>query len=769
MTTHKSRNFFLYLALISFSLIAIVTSRNSNAEEISFTTQVKPILDTKCVSCHACYDSPAQLDLTSTKGIARGAIKFDPYVPRLKPTDSTILWASPKSTEEWRKMGFFSVTEGGGNSIMAKMLRLGHDNPVESNARFPTGIDIDSLTRRNVMPNEAEIDNYVKARPLEGMPLAVTALSSEEYRVLMEWLKQGAPLENVTPQPTTAAIAKIAEWEEYLNGADNRSQLVARYIYEHANSFSVRFDDSGTFYQLIRSTTPSGKSPVPVAAKMPNDPVDGKFYYRLQPIVRTRCAKLHQLLLDASGDKLSRYKAIFNETSWDVKTLPGYSVSERWDPLNVFASIPAKARWKYLLEDIWLHRASIVWGPSCRGQLTVGSVRDQEWDFFEDPETSLYVNDAEYRAELAPYLAPPASPEDIVSFLNWLREFAEKRREVLDRAAARLAEGHQARITDIWAGEKPGDTPMISIFRNGDNAFVSKRGAAVGDFPKTSWVLDLPLLELMLYNGAVVNFDLFGDVGSWLALREGFGLLRRTAESNFLRFLPADQRQEIYDSWYGGKLTELRRARLLDFGPDTTVPTAIKFKTDDPKTEFQKMLLEHVRFTEKADPINRSVTGDSPGHLIETLRSITNASKQQPDWRKFKTLLPEATLLLIEAPGKDPRVYTMSLNRDFLTKGAATSLLQEENPSKATVTIYPGIQTAYPNFSFRIAESELDDFAKALIAAETADDLESIVKRWGVRRSSPVFWHVMQSFTDYVRRIDPLKAATFDINRYKNL
>jgi hypothetical protein len=741
------------------------------AQSISFTDDVRPILDTRCASCHACYDSPGQLDLTSPRGIERGAIKFDPYLPRMNPVESTILWNSPKTTEEWREMGFFSVTEGGRESIMAKILQLGHENPVEPDARFPAGIEIDSLTRRNAIPNAEEIDGYLRSRPLEGMPLAVAGLTDEEYTTLMTWLEEGANLEDVTPEPTEAALAKIAEWEAYLNAPDNRSRLIARYIYEHANLFSIRFDDSGTFYQLIRSTTPIGETPVQVVARVPNDPVDGDFSYRLKPIDRTRCAKLHQLLLDASGDKLDRYKAIFDETEWDVDELPGYTVEERWDPLGIFAPIPAKARWKYLLEDIWLHRATIIWGPSCRGQLTVGSVQDHEWDFFEDPETSLYVNDEEYRNELAPLLSPPSPPDDIVSFLSWISDFGQQRNEILNRAIERRAasDGHLARITDIWAGDEPGDTPIVVVVRNDDNAFVAEPGYAVGDFPKTSWVLDLPILELMMYNGAVINFDLFGDIGPWMALREGFGLLRRTAESNFLRFLPADEREAIYESWYEGELTELRRERELDFGPDTTLETAIEFTSDDPKSEFQAMLLEHIGFTETADPINRPHPADDADPVTAALISIVEASKQQPDWRAFKTLLPQATVLRIDQPGSEPMIYTMSQTRFYLTKGFVTSLLQEEDPSRAELMIYPGVQTAYPNFMFHVDADEAAEFAEALIAVQSPEDLTAVVERWGVRRSSPDFWAMIDSVTDYVRRTDPLKAATFDINRYKNL
>ena len=38
-----------------------------------YRTQVRPILDRRCVSCHACYDSPCQLNLSRYDGITRGA------------------------------------------------------------------------------------------------------------------------------------------------------------------------------------------------------------------------------------------------------------------------------------------------------------------------------------------------------------------------------------------------------------------------------------------------------------------------------------------------------------------------------------------------------------------------------------------------------------------------------------------------------------------------------------------------------------------------
>ena len=148
---------------------------------------------------------------------------------------------------------------------------------------------------------------------------------------------------------------------------------------------------------------------------------------------------------------------------------------------------------------------------------------------------------------------------------------------------------------------------------------------------------------------------------------------------------------------------------LPDPGPEVRLPAEIEFKTDDPKREFFTMLLEHLKDRiQTADPINRPQPGDNPDRVTKAMRSIAAASsQQQPTWRKFKTMLPEATFLRIDAPGKDSVVYSMTLDHDYRTKNFMTSMLQDAVPSLARVTIYPGILTNYPNFMFRIDERGL--------------------------------------------------------------
>jgi len=37
--------------------------------KVSFYKEIKPILDSRCVSCHGCYDAPCQLKLGSIEGL----------------------------------------------------------------------------------------------------------------------------------------------------------------------------------------------------------------------------------------------------------------------------------------------------------------------------------------------------------------------------------------------------------------------------------------------------------------------------------------------------------------------------------------------------------------------------------------------------------------------------------------------------------------------------------------------------------------------------
>jgi len=98
---------------------------------VSYHSDIKPILDSRCVACHACYDAPCQLKLSSTAGLDRGATKqtvFDGA--RFTAVEPTRLFTDATDTEAWRRKKFYPVLNERmdsaqaaiDNSILAKLL-----------------------------------------------------------------------------------------------------------------------------------------------------------------------------------------------------------------------------------------------------------------------------------------------------------------------------------------------------------------------------------------------------------------------------------------------------------------------------------------------------------------------------------------------------------------------------------------------------------------------------------------------------------------------
>jgi len=42
-------------------------------QPVSFNDDVRPILETKCLACHSCFDAPCQLKMEYSDGLIRGA------------------------------------------------------------------------------------------------------------------------------------------------------------------------------------------------------------------------------------------------------------------------------------------------------------------------------------------------------------------------------------------------------------------------------------------------------------------------------------------------------------------------------------------------------------------------------------------------------------------------------------------------------------------------------------------------------------------------
>ena len=264
---------------------------------VNYVQDVKPILESRCIVCHGCYDAPCQLDLSATEGIERGGNKDLVYnAGRLFAVEPTRLFVDAHSPAQWREKQFYPVlnermqTKEASlkGSLIAKMLQLKQQHPLPTVTPLPTSFDF-SLERAQYCPKIEEFDAFASKKPLWGMPYGLPGLTEQEHATVMTWLEEGAGYE--APPPLIAgALAHISEWETFLNGETRKEQLMSRYLYEHLFLAHLYFDDIPTrlFFRLVRSTTPPGEAIDFIATRRPyDDPKLDRIYYRLQPVRTT--------------------------------------------------------------------------------------------------------------------------------------------------------------------------------------------------------------------------------------------------------------------------------------------------------------------------------------------------------------------------------------------------------------------------------------------------------------------------------------------------
>ncbi|WP_404804838.1 fatty acid cis/trans isomerase [Metapseudomonas lalkuanensis] len=756
--------------LASLFVLFMLWMRPTVAEDLSYSRDVQPIFTQKCVACHACYDSPCQLNLGSAEGAARGANKLPVYDGgRTKAQETTRLYFDARGADAWQRKGFHSVLDANGAqaALMARMLELGRSNPPVPNARLPADLDI-SINRQNQCPLPEEFDAYARKHARAGMPFAVTGLSDAEYQTLQRWLAQGAPVEEQAVQPSAAETRQVADWENLLNAPGAREVLVGRWLFEHLFLAHLYFagGEPGHFFQLVRSRTPSGQPIDPIATRRPNEDPGNNFYYRLWPIQGVIVHKTH-ITYALSAAKMARVKELFFSGDWVADQVPGYGAQRRANPFETFQAIPAQARYQFMLDNAEYFVRTFIRGPVCRGQIATDVIRDNFWALFQAPAHDLYITDPEYREQATPLLAMPGQFDEIGDLLGLWRSYRDKRNEYEALRMAAYAEAPVPSWSHIWTGN---DNALLSIFRQYDSASVRK--GLIGEVPQTLWWMDYPLFERTYYQ-LVVNFDVFGNVSHQAQTRLYFDLIRNGAEVNFLRLMPAESRAALLGDWYqkSGKVK-----MWLDYQSiDKDTPSALALPEKDPKRAFaQELLSRYAGINVRPDPINRCSDGRCfrPGvaREVQDVEQVLSRLVSRPAaGLKVIEQLPEATLLRVETSDGRREIYSLLRNR---AHSNVAFMLGEElryQPGLDTLTLYPGVLSSYPNFIFNLKAGEVDAFVSALEKAKDGAAFDQVVERWGIRRTHPEFWSYFHDLAAFIRETEPAEAGELDMNRYQNL
>ncbi len=752
---------------------------------VSYHNDIKPILESRCIACHACYDAPCQLKLSSATGLDRGATKQTVYDgARLTAAEPTRLFIDAMDTEAWRKKNFYPVlnermnsTQAAlDNSLLAKLLQLKRENPLPESGKLADSFELD-IGRTLECPTVGEFAQYKQEHPDWGMPYAMPGISLKQEYTIMTWLQEGAKFDPKPPL-SAEAVAAVEHWENFFNRSTLKQQLVSRYIYEHLFIGHIHFQGhpDTEFYRLIRSTTPPGQPASEIATSLPyDDPGVAKFYYRLRPIEETIVDKTH-FVYELSNEKMRRYDELFFQPEYTVAELPSYQPETASNPFSTFIDIPYLSRYRFMLDDAHYFVSGFIKGPVCRGQIALNVIRDRFWIVFYNPGGSKHqpnmvgqINN--FLTKQDPTLRLPGAAGDDLGLFGWRKynELAEEYLKNKDAFANQLIEEHGGfQMGDIWDGDGINQNAALTVFRHFDSATVVK--GLIGDTPLTGWIVDYPIFERVHYL-LVAGFDVYGTVDHQLATRKYMDFLRMDGENNLLRWMPADQRKKMHDNWYKGLTGSAVRYFDTPYY-SAAYETGIHYRTTNYKKEFFDQIRQRLgKAAGDNDVLNQCGQAFCTRKGISPLQVEADAAMSKLTSLRGRELsiLPDMSLVRVRTgQEKTDLVYTLLVNKALENVAVMIAENLRREPELDTLTVVPGFLGSYPNFFFNVKKEQLEEFIETIRNARTSKDKDAFYSRFGVRRSNPEIWQYSDWFNAQHKKYRDIQAGLFDMNRYHN-
>ncbi len=748
---------------------------------INYLKEVKPLLDKRCVICHSCYNSPCQLKFSSYDGLDRGATKKKVYdATRLTTMDPTRLFIDAQSTEEWREKGFFSVTDndagpGLNNSIMLQLLSHKMEHPKSVGDYFPEADDLTCSATR------IELGGYLEKHPNRGMPFGFPPLTKDEFNLIAGWLSQGAKGPSLKEQaqlisPSATDKAEIVKWENFFNQDDAKHAMTARYLYEHLFLAHIRFSDN-EYYELVRSTTGPGEPVELINTVRPyDDPETEHFYYRFRKIYSTIVHKTH-MVFELNDTVLKRFQEIFIQPEWlQEPHRVGYNEQLSANPFRAFEQIPPRSRYQFLLDNSHYIIMTFIRGPVCKGQIALNVINDHFWVMFLDPDYDLSVKFPGFLKLQENNLSMPIEKGSKFKLADIIKDRNHYRKRVVDYYHAHqdfyMANYYKGLGYDaIWRGNRAEDAPLLTVYRHFDSGSVHR--GALGNLPRTLWVIDYPLFE-RIYYALVAGFDVFGTVGHQLMIRRYMDNLRMEGESAMLNFLPANERRNIMQEWnIGIKLDKLNYH-------DSKMPARIKFTSADHQREFiETMIRDHFnpRCGIHLDPINY-MSADETYPLLPQEYKTKNDFLQglrasvRPGTPIVKALtdsndnLAYLRVKVNEADDKDDFVLSIVVNRWH--DNVAEMFFEKSNLNHEldNIDFLPGFVGSYPNYLLEVNLSDLPEFLELINKFDIEKGSLEKLKKFGINRGKEDFWEHFDWFQKRYLKDEPIQGGLFDLNRY---
>jgi len=728
-----------------------------------FLQNVKPVLDTRCVVCHGCYDAPCQLKLSSPEGIDRGLSKDLVYDgTRLLATTPSRLLFDATDTKQWREKNFTPVLNERAQSeeanlagsVLFNSLVLKQSHELPANEVLDDEFDF-SLSRSQTCATMGEFDRLADEQPHAGMPYGLPGVSREEFNHLQNWLKDGGKMSHLKP-PSQFDLNKIKGWEAFLNQDSLKYQLSARYIYEHWFLAHIYFtpENPKSFFKLVRSSTPPGEEIKLINTRRPyDDPKVSRVYYRFMQERSTILSKTH-LPLELNEAKLLRLYEQFIAPDYTVTKMPSYKAESASNPFKTFEVIPINSKYQFMLDEAELIIMGFIKGPVCRGQIALNVINDHFWVAFADPDKVATPAVGQMLVQHEDALELPAAEEsNALPISSWVKYSVREKKYLQAKVelANDMFKGGEHLTTDLlWKGDGHNKNAALTIFRHFDSATVVK--GFIGQEPKTTWILDYALFERIHYL-LVAGFDVYGNIGHQLVTRLYMDFLRLEGEQNFLSLLPESKRNQIKKQWYRNSPPDL--SKFFKNNREFSQPSGIEYKTDNPQHELYTLMKETLApvLSERYDYTK----------VPEPLSAINNMSAEAVN------LLPQISFVLVKQADNSHKGYTIIHHNAHYN----ISSLLNENGQRAydedTATIVPGFIGDYPAAIWYLNnEQQVNAFAEQLPMMQIEADYRALKSKFGIRRTHPQFWQYSDILHSVAKEYRGIEHGMFDYNRLEN-
>jgi len=478
------------------------------------------------------------------------------------------------------------------------------------------------------------------------------------------------------------------------------------------------------------------------------------------------------MVYDLNEKKLKRYKELFIEPKWDEKPYDvGFKTNFNVQPFKVFAQIPAKSRYLFLLDNSEYIIRTFIRGPVCKGQIALNVIHDNFWVMFMNPEYDLSLKIPSFIAHEYENLRMPienGSDAGIISsfkdtYVDLAEDYQRDRNEKYDEYYKNGLD-----IKSIYKGNNHHEsTPFLTVYRHFDSASVHY--GALGNLPRTAWVIDYPLFE-RIYYALVAGFDVYGNTGHQISVRRYMNRLRVEGEVNFINLLPIEDRQKVFNSWY------------VDSEDDETVylsntDSDIEYTNINSKRELiEKIINEHLdkSYNISFDSVNYHTQDERP-------TAMPKEFKTNEDYKKaFRSLSREGTGFIKHANGHNSNLAYLRIKipdaKDIVVSivinrwhDNVSFMFDEEsrlNTSKDKIDFIPNFIGSYPNYFFEVEKKDLPDFFDLLENYDESDKYMAKFIKYGVNRADKNFWRTYDWFVNRFYEDNPHEAGLFDLNRY---